>query len=158
MVDAMRSYASGRELAALGRVTRAAPMLPASKPRWAREADGLARRPSGRRDSPGAAQTRQIASRAREIVASTIWVGSGAGAGRLRSPSAGRVRPSGHDIAVPTLSLGLVVPHFEPVGRVDGRLAFTLVRGWRRVWCLLAVDSVWVRLGHDQRLPADAAE
>src|SRR5215208_1329949 len=72
MVDAARSSVSGRGLAALGRVARTPPMLAASKAAWTREADGPAGRPPGRQDRPGAAQTRQTASRAREIVASTI--------------------------------------------------------------------------------------
>src|SRR5688500_19008275 len=79
MGDAMRSYASGRELATLGRATRTPPMLVASKGAWAREADGLAGRPPGLQDSPGAAQTRQVAFRAREIVTSTIYAAAAAG-------------------------------------------------------------------------------
>src|SRR5688572_17259605 len=67
----------GREPAALGRATRTSPMLPASKTAWARAADGLAVRPPGRRDSPGAAETRRLASRAREIVTSAITSGHG---------------------------------------------------------------------------------
>src|SRR5688500_10803291 len=73
MVGATSSSVSGRELACLGRVTRPPPMLEASKAAWARGADGLAGRPPGRQVGPGAAQTRQIAPRAREIVASTIY-------------------------------------------------------------------------------------
>ena len=73
MSDAMGSSVSGRELAALGRVSRTPPMLEASKAAWAaRAADGLAGRPPGRAGGPGAAQTRQIAPRAREIMASII--------------------------------------------------------------------------------------
>src|SRR5215213_10168467 len=73
MVDATRSSVSGRGLAALGRVARTPPMLAASKAAWTREADGLTGRPPGRQDRPGAAQTRQITPRAREIVASPIY-------------------------------------------------------------------------------------
>jgi hypothetical protein len=48
-------------------------MLVASVAAWRREADGAAERPrSGLKAGPGAAQTRQSASRAREIVASAI--------------------------------------------------------------------------------------
>src|SRR5215217_55300 len=74
MVDAIRSSVSGRGLAALGRVARTPPMPAASKAAWTREADGLAGRPPGRQVRPGAAQTRQTAPRAREIVASPIYL------------------------------------------------------------------------------------
>jgi len=48
-------------------------MLDASVAAWRHEADGAAARPqSGLEAVPGAAQTRQSASRAREIVAATI--------------------------------------------------------------------------------------
>ncbi len=74
MVDVMRTPVSGRALAALGRGDGTSPMLVASVTAWRREADGAAARPrSGLEAGPGAAQTRQGASRAREIVASTIY-------------------------------------------------------------------------------------
>ena len=74
MGDAMRSSVSGRALAALGRGGRTSPMLVASVAAWRREADGPAARPrsSGLEAEPGAAQTRQSAPRAHEIVAAAI--------------------------------------------------------------------------------------
>jgi hypothetical protein len=73
MVDAMGSSVSGRGLVALGRGGRTPPMLVASVVAWRREAHGTAGRPlSGLEGGPGAAQTRQSASRTHEIVAATI--------------------------------------------------------------------------------------
>jgi hypothetical protein len=78
MVDAMSSSVSGRGLAARHfrkAVARRqdALMLVASVVAWRREADGAAGRPlSGLEGGPGAAQTRQSASRTHEIVAATI--------------------------------------------------------------------------------------
>jgi hypothetical protein len=78
MVDAMRSFVSGRGLAARRfRKTVArrqdALMLVVSVVAWRREAHGAAGRSrSGLEAGPGAAQTRQSASRAHEIVTSTI--------------------------------------------------------------------------------------
>jgi len=64
----MRSV-SGRVLADLRRGGRTPPMLVASVVAWRREADGAAASPrSGVAAGPGAAQTRQRAHRAREIV------------------------------------------------------------------------------------------
>jgi hypothetical protein len=60
-------------MAVLGRGGRTPPMLVASVVAWRREADGAAGRPlSGLEGGPGAAQTRQSASRTHEIVAATI--------------------------------------------------------------------------------------
>jgi hypothetical protein len=78
MVDATRSFASGRGLAARHfrkAVARGqdALMLVASVVAWRREADGAAGRPrSGLEAVPGAPQTRQSSPRAQEIVAATI--------------------------------------------------------------------------------------
>jgi hypothetical protein len=73
MVDAMRSFVSGRGLAALGRGGRTPPMLVASVAAWRREAEGGAGRPlSGLEAGPTATQTRQNTPRARELVVATI--------------------------------------------------------------------------------------
>ena len=86
MVAAMRSPVSWRALAALGCGGRSPSMLVASVATWRREADGPAGRPrSGLEAGPGAAQTRQSAPRAREIVAATILKGRRGARPRARS-------------------------------------------------------------------------
>jgi hypothetical protein len=72
MVDAMRSPSSVDELAALGRADGRSAMLSASVTDRLREATGAPEPGSAGRRRSVAAQTRQIAHRAREIVASTI--------------------------------------------------------------------------------------
>ncbi len=72
MSEMSRPSASGRELLSLGRAISRSPMLAASVAGGAREADVTAARLRGRAGDTGAAQTRQIASRAHGIGISLI--------------------------------------------------------------------------------------